>query len=205
MKVLPGNRRLGILVSGRGSNFEAIASSIDTGTLDAQIAIVITNIETAPALARARERGLHAFCVPSKGKTRERFDSELAEILKHNDVGLVVLAGFMRIFSSVFTDAFPNRILNIHPALLPSFPGLQVQQQALDYGVKFSGCTVHIVNGVLDGGPIVQQAAVPVLDDDTADTLAARILVEEHRIYSEAIDRILSGRCEIHGRRVIYT
>jgi phosphoribosylglycinamide formyltransferase-1 len=204
MKVVPRNRRLGILLSGRGSNFEAIASSIDTGRLDAEIAIVISNVESAPGLARARDRGLNAICIPSQGKVREQFDTELVEALKGADVGLVVLAGFMRVFSDVFTSAFPNLILNIHPALLPSFPGLHVQQQALTYGVKFSGCTVHIVDGVLDGGPIVHQAVVPVLDNDAEETLSARILIEEHRIYTEAIDRILSGTCEIHGRRVSF-
>jgi len=204
MKVVPRNRRLGILLSGRGSNFEAIASNIAVGRLDAEIAIVISNVETAPGLARARELGINAICIPSQGKLREQFDAELVEALKRADVGLVVLAGFMRIFSDVFTSAFPNLILNIHPALLPSFPGLHVQQQALDYGVKFSGCTVHIVDGALDGGPIVHQAVVPVLDNDAEETLSARILTEEHRIYSEAIERILSGTCEIHGRRVTF-
>jgi len=202
MKVAPRNRRLGILLSGRGSNFETIASRIDAGTLDAEIAIVISNVESAPGLARARERGLNAMCIPSRGKAREQFDAELVTALVKADAGLVVLAGFMRIFSPVFTSAFRNLILNIHPALLPSFPGLHVQQQALDYGVKFSGCTVHIVDGVLDGGPIVHQAVVPVLDNDTEETLSARILVEEHRIYAEAIEMILSGKCEIQGRRV---
>jgi phosphoribosylglycinamide formyltransferase 1 len=203
MKVLPRNRRLGILLSGRGSNFEAIAANIAAGTLKADIAIVVSNIESAPGLASARKLGLNASCIPSKDKAREQFDAELVESLRKSDVGLVVLAGFMRILSSVFTAAYPNLILNIHPALLPSFPGIHVQQQALDYGVKFSGCTVHIVDGVLDGGPIVLQAAVPVMDDDSAERLSARILTEEHRIYSQAIDMILSGECQIQGRRVI--
>jgi len=202
MKVSPRNRRLGILLSGRGSNFEAIAANIDAGKLDAEIAIVISNVESAPGLQRARERGLKALHISSHGKSREQFDAELVEALRKCDVGLVVLAGFMRIFSEVFTSAYPNLILNIHPALLPSFPGLHVQQQALDYGVKFSGCTVHIVNDVLDGGPIVVQAAVPVMDGDTEEALSARILQEEHRIYSRAIKMVLSGNCEIQGRRV---
>ena len=202
MKVSPRNRRLGILLSGRGSNFEAIAANIDAGKLDAEIAIVISNVESAPGLQRARERGLKALHISSRGKSREQFDAELVEALRKCDVGLVVLAGFMRIFSEVFTSAYPNLILNIHPALLPSFPGLHVQQQALDYGVKFSGCTVHIVNDVLDGGPIVVQAAVPVMDGDTEEALSARILQEEHRIYSRAIKMVLSGNCEIQGRRV---
>jgi len=202
MKIRPRNRRIGILLSGRGSNFEAIAANVAAGKLDAEIAVVISNVESAPGLARAKERGLNALFVPSKGKHREAFDSGLAAALKANDVGMVVLAGFMRIFSPVMLEAYPNLILNIHPSLLPSFPGRDVQQQALHHGVKFSGCTVHIVNDVLDGGPIVLQAAVPVLDWDTPDSLAARILVEEHRIFSEAIDLILSGRCELDGRRI---
>ena len=203
MKVLPPNRRLGILLSGRGSNFEAIAANIDARKLDAEIGIVISNVQAAPGLARARERGLHTAYVPSSGKTRENYDTELVEILKNSDVGLVVLAGFMRIFSGVLTSAYPNLILNIHPALLPSFPGLHVQKQALDYGVKFSGCTVHLVDDVLDGGPIVQQAVVPVRDNDTEESLSSRILIEEHRIYTEAIASVLSQRCDIQGRRVI--
>ena len=202
MKIRPRNRRIGILLSGRGSNFEAIAANVASGKLRAEIAVVISNVESAPGLARARERGLNAVCIPSKGKAREAFDAELAAALSAADVGLVVLAGFMRIFSPVMLEAFPNLILNIHPSLLPSFPGRDVQQQALDHGVKFSGCTVHIVNDTLDGGPIVLQAAVPVLDSDSADMLAARILTEEHRLFSEAIDLVLSGRCELDGRRV---
>jgi phosphoribosylglycinamide formyltransferase-1 len=203
MKLLPRNRRLGILLSGRGSNFEAIAAAIDAGRLDAEIAVVISNIDGAPGLLRAQERGLKTVCIPSAGKPRERFDTELVDALRMSDVGLVVLAGFMRIFSSVFTEAFPNLILNIHPALLPAFPGLHVQQKALDYGVRFSGCTVHIVDGVLDGGPIVHQAVVPVMSGDSAETLSARILREEHRIYCEAIQWMLSGSCVLQGRRVI--
>ena len=202
MKIRPRNRRIGILLSGRGSNFEAIAANVSAGKLRAEIAVVISNVEAAPGLARARERGLHTLYIPSKSKQRESFDEELVAALNASDIGLVVLAGFMRIFSPVMLRAYPNLILNIHPSLLPSFPGRDVQQQALDHGVKFSGCTVHIVNDVLDGGPIVLQAAVPVLDTDDADSLAARILVEEHRIYSEAIDLVLSGRCELNGRRV---
>jgi phosphoribosylglycinamide formyltransferase-1 len=202
MKIRPRNRRIGILLSGRGSNFEAIAANVAAGKLRAEIALVISNVESAPGLARARERGLNAMCIPSKGKTREAFDAELVRTLNAADVGLVVLAGFMRIFSPVMLEAYPNLILNIHPSLLPSFPGRDVQQQALHHGVKFSGCTVHIVNDVLDGGPIVLQAVVPVMDSDNADSLAARILVEEHRIFSEAIDLVLSGQCEVEGRRV---
>jgi phosphoribosylglycinamide formyltransferase-1 len=202
MKIRPRNRRIGILLSGRGSNFEAIAANVAAGKLRAEIAVVISNVESAPGLARARERGLNAVCIPSKSKQREAFDAELVSALNANDVGLVVLAGFMRIFSPVMLEAYPNLILNIHPSLLPSFPGRDVQQQALDHGVKFSGCTVHIVNDVLDGGPIVLQAVVPVLDTDDADVLAARILVQEHRLFSDAIDLVLSGRCDLEGRRV---
>jgi phosphoribosylglycinamide formyltransferase-1 len=202
MKIRPRNRRIGILLSGRGSNFEAIAANVKSGKLRAEIAAVISNVETAPGLARAREHGLNALCIPSKGKLREAFDEELVSVLKANEVGLVVLAGFMRIFSPVMLAAYPNLILNIHPSLLPSFPGRDVQQQALDHGVKFSGCTVHIVNDILDGGPIVLQAVVPVMDSDNAGSLAARILVEEHRIFSEAIDLVLSGKCELEGSRV---
>jgi phosphoribosylglycinamide formyltransferase-1 len=204
MNIRPKNRRLGILLSGRGSNFEAIAENVAAGRLDAEIAAVISNVETAPGLARARERGLPAFFIPSKGRPREEFDAEVARTLQRQNTGLVVLAGFMRIFSAVMLEAFPNLILNIHPALLPSFPGLDVQRQALDYGAKFSGCTVHIVNGELDGGPIVRQAVVPVLDNDTVELLSERILVEEHRIYTEAIALILSGRCRLEGRRVLH-
>ena len=202
MKIRPRNRRIGILLSGRGSNFEAIAANVASGKLRVEIAVVISNVESAPGLERARTRGLKTLFIPSKGKLRESFDAELVEALEAADVGLVVLAGFMRIFSNVMLQAYPNLILNIHPSLLPSFPGRDVQQQALDHGVKFSGCTVHLVNDTLDGGPIVLQAAVPVLDADVADSLAARILVEEHRIYSEAIEVVLSGRCELDGRRV---
>ena len=203
MKIQPANRRLGILLSGRGSNFEAIADRIASKKLDAKIAVVISNVESAPGLERARARGLNAVYVPSKNRSREEFDREAVEVLRKNNVSLVVLAGFMRILSSIFLDAFPYGILNIHPALLPSFPGTDVQRKALEYGVKFSGCTVHFVNDALDAGPIILQAAVPVADDDTAETLSEKILKEEHRIYSQAIDLVLSGRCEIQARRVI--
>ena len=203
MRIQPPNRRLGILLSGRGSNFEAIADSIEAGKLSAEIALVISNVESAPGLQAARNRGLEIRFIPSKKRVREEFDAELVSVLKEHSVGLVILAGFMRIFSPVFLDAFPYGILNIHPALLPAFPGLEVQKQALEHGVKFSGATVHFVTGVLDDGPIVMQAVVPVLDDDTAEILSARILKEEHRIYSEAIDMVLSGRCELVGRRVL--
>ena len=203
MKIRPANRRLGILLSGRGSNFDVIADRVVSGELQAEIAVVISNVETAPGLEHARERGLNAVYIPSRQRPREDFDREAIEILKKHHVSIVVLAGFMRIVSRVFMEAFPYGILNIHPSLLPAFAGTDVQQKALNHGVKFSGCTVHFVDDTLDGGPIVLQAAVPVLDDDTAETLSARILKEEHRIYSEAIGLVLSGRCEIVGRRVV--
>jgi phosphoribosylglycinamide formyltransferase-1 len=203
MKVQPANRKLGILLSGRGSNFEAIAEQVSAGKLNAEIAVVISNVESAPGLERARARGLNAVYIPSRQRAREEFDREAIEVLKKNEVALVILAGFMRVLSPVFLEAFPYRILNIHPALLPAFPGTDVQQQALQHGVKFSGCTVHFVDGTLDGGPIIFQAIVPVLDNDTVETLSARILKEEHVIYSAAIELVLSGRCEVEGRRVI--
>jgi phosphoribosylglycinamide formyltransferase-1 len=154
-------------------------------------------------LAIARQRGLNAIFIPSRGKGREQFDRQLVDALVTNDVGLVVLAGFMRIFSSVMLAAYPNLIVNIHPSLLPCFPGLEPQKQALDHGVKVSGCTVHIVNGVLDGGPILLQTAVSVLNEDTVETLSVRILKEEHRTYWRAIDLVLSGQCEMHGPRIV--
>jgi phosphoribosylglycinamide formyltransferase-1 len=203
MRIQPANRRLGILLSGRGSNFQAIADNIKQGRLHAEIAMVISNVENAAGLANARERGLNARYLPSKGRPREEFDAEAVRILKDHDVGLVILAGFMRILSRVFMDAFPYGILNIHPALLPAFPGLDVQKRALEHGVKYSGCTVHFATGALDDGPIVRQAVVPVLDEDTAESLTARILAEEHRIYSEAIELVLAGRLQLHDRRLI--
>jgi phosphoribosylglycinamide formyltransferase-1 len=196
-------KRLGILLSGRGSNFEAIADSIAAGRLDAEIAVVISNRDEARGLEIARERGLPALCIPSKGIPREEYDRRVVAELKGRDVDLVCLAGFMRLLSAEFCRAFPIRILNIHPSLLPAFPGLDAQQQALDHGAKISGCTVHFVDEQLDAGPIVLQAAVPVFDDDTAESLAARILKEEHRIYSQAISIVLSGRWRIEGRRVV--
>jgi phosphoribosylglycinamide formyltransferase 1 len=195
-------KRLGILISGRGSNFEAIADNISRGKLDAEIAVVISNRAEAPGLALARSRGLNAVSIPSKGLDREIYDRMLIAELQKNTVDLVCLAGFMRLLSASFVRAFPNRILNIHPSLLPAFPGLDAQRQALEHGVKITGCTVHFVDEDLDAGPIVIQAAVPVLDRDTVDTLSARILSEEHRIYSEAISIVLSGNYRIVGRRV---
>lgn len=196
-------RRLGILLSGRGSNFEAIARSIAEGRLDAEIGVVISNRPDAPGLARAAELGLHAVCIPSKGIDRQEYDRKVVETLREHDVELVCLAGFMRLLSGYFIREFPMRILNIHPSLLPSFPGLDAQHQAFEHGVKFSGCTVHFVDENLDAGPIVLQAVVPVLDDDTAESLSARILEEEHRIYTEAIRIVLSGNWRVEGRRVL--
>jgi len=198
------NRRLGVLISGRGSNLQALIDAVGDGRLEATIAVVISNREDAQGLARAREAGIEAICISHKGwPSRADYDRALIEALRAREVGLVCLAGFMRIFAGPMIDAFPNRILNIHPALLPSFPGVDVQAQAIEYGVKISGVTVHIVTRELDAGPIVLQRAVPVLDDDTPDTLAARILVEEHRAYPEAVQMILDGGWRVDGRRFI--
>ena len=196
-------KRLGILLSGRGSNFEAIARNVADGSIDAEIAVVIGNRAEARGLETARQMGLNAVCLPSKGLDREVYDGMVIAELRQHKVDLVCLAGFMRLLSAAFVREFPNRILNIHPSLLPAFPGLEAQHQALEHGVKVSGCTVHFVDEYLDAGPIVMQAAVPVEDGDTADTLAARILKEEHRVYSEAIRLVLSGRYTIQGRRVV--
>jgi phosphoribosylglycinamide formyltransferase-1 len=196
-------KRLGILLSGRGSNFEAIAENIRQGRLRAEIAAVISNRAEARGIEIARERGLQPMVLPSRGAEREEYDGRLVSELQNRGVELVCLAGFMRLLTPVFCRAFPLRALNIHPSLLPAFPGLDAQKQALEHGAKISGCTVHFVDEGLDSGPIVLQAAVPVLDEDTEQTLAARILVEEHRIYSEAIGMILSGRWRIDQRRVI--
>ena len=196
-------KRLGILLSGRGSNFEAIARNVAAGTLPAEIAIIIANRPEARGLELARQRGLPAVCIPSKGLDRIVYDTSLVAELKKHEVDLVCLAGYMRLLSAGFIREFPGRVLNIHPSLLPSFPGLDAQHQALEHGVKITGCTVHFVDEYLDAGPIVTQAAVPVLDGDTVDTLSARILKEEHRIYSEAIQMVLSGALRIEGRRVL--
>jgi phosphoribosylglycinamide formyltransferase-1 len=196
-------KRLAILISGRGSNFEAIADAIDAGRLEAEIAIVISNRPQAAGLEIARRRGIPNVALPSRGLDREHYDNLLVEEIRRHDADLVCLAGFMRLLSAGFVRQFPLRILNIHPSLLPAFPGLEAQHQALEHGVKISGCTVHFVDEYLDAGPIILQAAVPVLDDDTAETLAARILEEEHRIYPEAIGIVLDGRFCIEGRRVI--
>jgi phosphoribosylglycinamide formyltransferase-1 len=196
-------KRLGILLSGRGSNFEAIAESIQRGRLNAEIAAVISNRAEARGIEIARERGLPALVLPSQGVEREEYDRRVVAELHSRGVELVCLAGFMRLLTAEFCRAFPLRALNIHPSLLPAFPGLDAQKQALEQGVKISGCTVHFVDERLDAGPIILQAAVPVLDQDTEETLAARILAEEHRIYSEAIAIIVSGRWRMQGRRVM--
>lgn len=194
--------RLGILISGRGSNFEAIADHVAAGTIRAEIAVVISNRPEARGLEAARRRGLNAVSVPSRGLDREVYDRMLLDELKRHQVDLVCLAGFMRLLSAGFIREFPNRILNIHPSLLPAFPGLDAQQQALEHGVRITGCTVHFVDEYLDAGPIILQKAVAVQDDDTVETLSARILAEEHQAYSEAIEIVLSGRYQIEGRRV---
>jgi phosphoribosylglycinamide formyltransferase-1 len=197
-------KRIGVLLSGRGSNFEALADSVVAGRIpDAQIALVVSNREDAPGLARAIERGIPARVIPSKGIERETYDRMVVAALDDARVDLVCLAGFMRLLSPYFVAAFRGRILNIHPSLLPAFPGLEAQRQALEYGVKFSGCTVHFVDELLDAGPIVAQAIVPVEADDTEETLSARILAHEHLVYTEAVRLILSGRFRIERRRVL--
>jgi phosphoribosylglycinamide formyltransferase-1 len=195
---------LGILLSGRGSNFVAIADGIDAGRIpDARVAVVISNKADAPGIATARGRGLNVLVIPSKGKAREEHDREVVAALKQNGVELVCLAGYMRLLSPWFVQQFPRRILNIHPSLLPAFPGLEAQEQAFAYGVKVSGCTVHFVDEELDHGPIIVQKAVAVQDDDDEHSLAARILEQEHLAYAEAIRIVLSEKFEIRGRRLV--
>ncbi len=197
---------LGILLSGRGSNFVAIAESIDAGhTPDARITAVISNKSDAPGIGIARERGLHALVIPSKGKSREDHDREVFSELKKHNVDLVCLAGYMRLLSPWFVQQFPKKILNIHPSLLPAFPGLEAQEQAFAYGVKVSGCTVHFVDEELDHGPIIVQKTVAVLDGDDEHSLSQRILEQEHIAYSEAINLVLQGSFEIEGRRFVRT
>ena len=197
-------KNIGILLSGRGSNFVAIADSIDAGRIPgAHIAVVISNRPEAPGIEIARQRGLDARVIPSKGKQREEHDREVVAVLKEKNVELVCLAGYMRLLSAWFVQQFPNRVLNIHPALLPSFPGLEGQKQAFEYGVKISGCTVHFVDEQLDHGAIIVQRAVPVYDSDDEHTLADRILEQEHIAYSEAIRIVLEGNYEVVGRRVV--
>jgi phosphoribosylglycinamide formyltransferase 1 len=195
--------RIGILISGRGSNFEAIARNVAAGRVPAEIAVVISNRADARGLETARGLGIPAVCIPSKGIDREAYDRMVIEELRRRGVELVCLAGFMRLLSATLIREFPNRILNIHPSLLPAFPGLDAQHQALEHGVRVAGCTVHFVNEELDAGPIIMQATVPVEDGDTAETLSARILEQEHRIYSEALRIVIGGRYRIEGRRVM--
>ena len=198
------NYRLGVLISGRGTNLQALIEAVADRRLDATIAAVISNRADAAGLERARSAGIEALVLNHRDwPSREEYDRALLRELRARDVQLVCLAGFMRLFSAVMLEAYPNKILNIHPSLLPSFPGLHPQQQAIDHGVKVSGVTVHLVTADLDAGPIVVQRTVPVLDDDTADTLAARILVEEHQAYPEAVARILAGGWTVDGRRVL--
>jgi len=194
--------KLGVLISGRGSNLQAIAAAAARGELGSEIALVLSNRPHAPGLTWAREQGLAACALPSAGRDREEYDREVVAKLREAGVELVCLAGYMRLLSGYFVAAFPHRILNIHPSLLPAFPGLDAQQQAIDYGVKFSGCTVHFVDDTLDGGPILLQAVVPVLPTDDAAALATRILVEEHRLYPEAIRLVAGGRVRVNARNV---
>jgi phosphoribosylglycinamide formyltransferase-1 len=197
-------KKLGILLSGRGSNFLAIADSIDAGRIpNAEIAIVISNKEDAPGLAAAKKRGLDARVIASKGKAREQHDAEMIEALKEKNVDLICLAGYMRLLSPEFIRAFPHKILNIHPSLLPAFPGLEAQKQAVEFGVKISGCTVHFVDEALDHGPIILQKTVPVLPNDDEHSLSERILKEEHKAYSEGIAMVLSGKVSVRGRKVL--
>ncbi|HSY58736.1 MAG TPA: phosphoribosylglycinamide formyltransferase, partial [Terriglobales bacterium] len=197
-------KRIGVLLSGRGSNFEALADSVAAGHIpNAEIAIVISNRENSPGIDKARARGVPAQVIPSRGLEREAYDKLVIAALEEKKVDLVCLAGYMRLLSPAFVAAYRGRILNIHPSLLPAFPGLESQRQALEHGAKFSGCTVHFVDENLDAGPIILQAAVPIRDDDTAETLSARVLNEEHRIYTEAVRIVLEGRYRMDGRRVL--
>ena len=197
-------KRIGVLLSGRGSNFEALAESVSAGRIPgAEIAVVISNKPDAKGLERAKARNIPTRMIPSKGLEREAYDRQVVAVLHEHKVDLVCLAGYMRLLSAYFVAAFPNRILNIHPSLLPSFPGLESQRQALEYGVKLAGCTVHFVDENLDAGPIVLQSVVPVQDADDEENLSERILKEEHRIYTEAVKIVLEGKYRIEGRRVI--
>src|SRR5271155_3243607 len=199
-------KRIGVLLSGPGSNFEALAESVVAGRIpDAEIAIVVSNREGAEGIEKARPHAIDARVIASKGLEREAYDKLVVAALQEKKVDLVCLAGYMRLLSPHFVAAFPNRILNIHPSLLPAFPGLESQRQALEHGAKFSGCTVHFVDENLDAGPIVMQAVVAIEDRDTAETLSERILREEHRIYTEAVRIVLEGRFRIEGRRVLIT
>jgi len=194
-------RKIAILISGRGSNMVALLDAIREGRLDAEAALVISNIESAPGLVKARERGVETLAVSHKGRPREEHDREIVAELRRREVSLVCLAGYMRLLSPLFVRAFENRILNIHPSLLPAFPGIDAQRQALEHGVKITGCTVHLVDEQLDHGPIVMQRAVEILEDDTVETLTSRILEQEHRIYPEAVARVLTAGFCVRGRR----
>jgi phosphoribosylglycinamide formyltransferase-1 len=198
------NRRLGVLISGRGSNLQALIDAVGDGRLHAAIAVVISNRADAAGLARARQAGIETLCIDHREfRSRDEHDRAVAHQLQARDVGLVCLAGYMRLVGAPLLDAFPNAILNIHPSLLPAFPGVNAQRQALEHGAKVSGVTVHLVTAELDGGPIVIQRTVPVLDGDTPDTLSARILAEEHRAYPEAVAAILEGGWRVDGRRFV--
>ncbi len=196
-------KRIAVLLSGRGSNFEALADAVASGEIpDAELALVISNREGAPGIEKAQRRNIPCRVIPSRGLEREAYDRMLLAALEPAGVDLICLAGFMRLLSPLFIARYRERILNIHPSLLPAFPGLEAQRQALEYGVRYSGCTVHFVDESLDAGPIVLQAVVPVYDDDTVESLSDRILAEEHRLYPRAVRIVLSGRYRIEGRRV---
>src|ERR1700688_4927005 len=197
-------KRIAVLLSGRGSNFETLADGVAAGLIpNTENGVVLSNRQVAPGIDKAQQRKIMTRVIPSKGLEREAYDRQVVAVLREQKIDLVCLAGYMRLLSPFFVASFPNRILNIHPSLLPSFPGLESQRQALEYGVKFAGCTVHFVDENLDAGPIVLQATVPIRDDDTPDTLSEKILREEHRIYSEAVRIVLEGRFKIEGRRVM--
>lgn len=198
--------KIGILISGRGSNMVAIAEAVQSGRIpDSEVAVVISDKKSAEGLEKAKARGIEAVVVARKGRTREHHDAEIIDELKKRNIELVCLAGYMRLLSCDFVRAFPNKIINIHPSLLPAFPGLDAQEQAVEYGVKISGCTVHFVDDELDHGAIIMQKAVQVKDDDTAETLSERILQQEHALYVESIRRIVERNYEINGRRVIFS
>ena len=205
MQVIPAGRlQLAVLASGRGSNFDVLCQAIERGDLDADIKVLISDKENAPALGKARKHNIEAvYLNPRSYNNRNEYETELVKLLKGYQVTVVALAGYMRLVGPVLLEHFPYRIVNIHPALLPAFPGLQAQQQAVDYGVKYSGCTVHIVDAGMDTGPILMQAVVPVLPDDNADTLAQRILVEEHQIYWGSLQLLAEGRVYIDGRKAV--
>lgn len=201
--IAPGRLQLAILASGRGTNFDALCQAIKRDELDAEVKVLISDIESAPVLEKAKKQGIDAvFINPLDFGSRDEYEAELVEILKSHQVSVVVLAGYMRLVGKTLLEAYKHRILNIHPALLPAFPGLHAQQQAVDYGVKFSGCTVHIVDQGMDTGPIIMQEVVPVLPDDTGDTLADRILLKEHKIYWRSLQLLAQGRIYIEGRKI---